>query len=94
VQGGHRAVVPLLMVLHMGTARPGCRLSPTGCQIYGSRSCGCCSTACFFAITFQPGEHAVDVEVTLAADESPDPQQSLRSSSPCPRLESNLRYAV
>jgi hypothetical protein len=24
-------------------------------------------------IAFQPGEHAVDVEVTLAADESPDP---------------------
>ena len=36
-------------------------------------------------ITFQPGEHAVRVEVTLAADEPPDPDNRVRRSGPCSR---------
>ena len=40
-------------------------------------------------ITFQPGEHAVRVEVTLAADEPPDPDNRVRRPGPSSRGESD-----
>src|SRR2546422_619487 len=46
-----------------------------------------------WGITFQPGEHAVHVEVTLAADEPPDPDNRVRRSGPCPRGESDQTSA-
>jgi hypothetical protein len=45
----------------------------TGCPIYRSPNSGALFDSLHLGIMFQPGEHAVDVEVTLAADEPPDP---------------------